>query len=159
MTKLLNTIDEKIILNIKKVFPIFSRFALFTVYFWFGLLKVIGLSPAGPLVGELLNKTLPFLTPEQFIFWFGCFEMLIGILFLIPKLSRLVIAILVVHLITTAGPLVLLPQIAWQSFMVPTLEGQYIIKNLLIIATAMGLVSEIHPWKEILSKPEKPTKG
>ncbi|MCC7197825.1 hypothetical protein IT413_06580 [Candidatus Peregrinibacteria bacterium] len=36
-------------------------------------------------------------------------------------------------------PLILLPQITWQGFMTPTLEGQYIIKNLVIITTAMGL--------------------
>jgi uncharacterized membrane protein YkgB len=114
MKKYLAKFDQTIITFSQKIFPIFSRLALFTVYFWFGLLKVIGYSPAGPLVGELLDKTLPFLTPDQFIFYFGLLEMFIGILFLIPQLSRLVIAILVLHLITTAGPLFLLPQIAWQ---------------------------------------------
>jgi uncharacterized membrane protein YkgB len=148
MNKYLAKFDQTIITFSQKIFPIFSRLALFTVYFWFGLLKVIGYSPAGPLVGELLDKTLPFLTPDQFIFYFGLLEMFIGILFLIPQLSRLVIAILVLHLITTAGPLFLLPQIAWQNWFIPTLEGQYIIKNLLIIATAMGVVSGITPWKK-----------
>jgi len=148
MNKYLAKFDQTVITFSQKFFPIFSRLALFTVYFWFGLLKVIGYSPAGPLVEELLNKTLPFLTPDQFIFYFGLLEMAIGILFLIPQLSRLVIAILVLHLITTAGPLFLLPQIAWQNWFIPTLEGQYIIKNLLIIATAMGIVSGITPWKK-----------
>lgn len=148
MRKHLAKFDENIINKSRKYFPLVGRLALFTVYFWFGALKVIGLSPAGPLVAELLKKTIPFLTPEQFIFYFGIFEMLIGLLFLIPKLSRIVIGILVIHLITTAGPLILLPQITWQSPLVPTLEGQYIIKNLLIIATAMGIISELKPWKK-----------
>jgi len=152
MKKFIISFDQKIILNIRKIFPIFSRVALFIVYFWFGLLKIIGLSPAGSLVADLLKKTLPFITADQFIFYFGWLEMLIGVLFLIPKLSRLVIAILLIHLITTAGPLFLLPQITWQSFLVPTLEGQYIIKNLLIIATAMGIIAELQPWKETSSK-------
>ena len=34
-------------------------------------------------------------------------------------------------------PLILLPEITWRSFMVPTLEGQYIIKNLVLIAAAI----------------------
>lgn len=148
MKKHLAKLDENIINKSRKYFPLVGRLALFTVYFWFGALKVIGLSPAGPLVAELLKKTIPFLTPEQFIFYFGILEMLIGLLFLIPKLSRIVIGILVIHLITTAGPLILLPQITWQSPLVPTLEGQYIIKNLLIIATAMGIISELKPWKK-----------
>lgn len=148
MKKTLQELDQSIIKNSGKYFPIFGRFALFTVYFWFGLLKVLGLSPAGPLVAELLEKTLPFIAPEQFIHYFGLLEMAIGLLFLIPRLSRFVVIILIAHLITTAGPLVLLPQITWQGFLIPTLEGQYIIKNLLIIATAMGIVSGMKPWKE-----------
>lgn len=152
MKNQLAKIDQYIITCSQKIFPIFSRLALFVVYFWFGLLKVIGYSPAGPLVGELLKKTIPFLTPDQFIFYFGLLEMLIGVLFLIPQFSRLVIFILCLHLITTAGPLVLLPQIAWQGWFVPTLEGQYIIKNLLIIATAMGIVTNIKPWSKAVGK-------
>ena len=58
--------------------------------------------------------------------------MLIGILFLIRGLERLVIALLCMHLLMTALPLVLLPQITWHAFLVPTLAGQYIIKNILL---------------------------
>ena len=151
----LEKIDQEIIKGTQRLFPLFSRFALFIVYFWFGLLKVLDLSPANPLVEELLQRTLPFITFNQFIFWFGCMEMLIGLLFLFPKLSRLVIFILVIHLITTAGPLILLPKITWQGFLIPTLEGQYIIKNLLIIATAMGIVTELKPMHFRSSKNAK----
>lgn len=147
MHKLILKFDQTVIHLAQKYTPVVARFALFTVYFWFGLLKVLGLSPAGPLVAALLQKTIPFLTPEQFIFYFGWLEMAIGLLFLIPQLSRAVILILALHLITTAGPLVLLPQITWQGWFVPTLEGQYIIKNLLIIATAMGITANLKPWK------------
>ncbi|MCC7432647.1 hypothetical protein IT412_03930 [Candidatus Peregrinibacteria bacterium] len=147
MKKILEKLDHQIIKHSGMHFTTVGRLALFIVYFWFGLLKVLGLSPASPLVAALLEKTIPFLTPDQFIFYFGLLEMLIGLLFLIPRLSRVVIAILVLHLITTAGPLFLLPQITWQGFLIPTLEGQYIIKNLLIIATAMGIVGGLKPWK------------
>lgn len=144
----LSKLDQHIISFTQKHFHSFSRIALFVIYFWFGLLKVIGFSPASPLVEELLKKTLPFLTTTQFIFYFGWVEMLIGLLFLIPKFSRAVIFILGLHLITTAGPLILLPQITWQTWLIPTMEGQYIIKNLLIIALAMGIASQIKPWKK-----------
>jgi hypothetical protein len=49
---------------------------------------------------------------------------------------------------TTFGPLVLLTEETWQSFLVPTLEGQYIIKNLVIISTAIGIASHLHPIKK-----------
>ncbi|MBY0376653.1 hypothetical protein K2P96_01640 [Patescibacteria group bacterium] len=45
-------------------------------------------------------------------------------------------------------PLVLLPEVAWQGFMVPTLEGQYMIKNVLIIAIGINILSRLLPIKE-----------
>ena len=119
-----------------------SRLSLFTIFFWFGLLKVLGASPANPLVGDLLAKTLPFIGFDQFIIFFGLLEMIIGITFLIPKAEKLMLFLLIPHMATTFMPLVLLPSVTWQSFLTPTLEGQYIIKNLLIISLAFILVSK-----------------
>ncbi|MCC7436506.1 hypothetical protein IT402_01365, partial [Candidatus Nomurabacteria bacterium] len=58
---------------------------------------------------------------------------------------RVVFPLLLFHMVTTFLPLIFLPSIVWQSAFVPTLEGQYIIKNLVIIATAIGIVSHLHP--------------
>ncbi|MDQ3244918.1 MAG: hypothetical protein M3P22_01025 [bacterium] len=122
----------------------FSRFAIFIVYFWFGALKVFAESPANPLVDALLKQTLPGVTFAQFIVFFGVFEMLIGILFLLPRFTRLVMFLLLIHLTTTLMPLFVLPSATWQGFLVPTLEGQYIIKNILIISAAMGIFAHTH---------------
>ena len=73
--------------------------------------------------------------------------MLIGVAFLIPGLERLAIALLIPHMITTVLPLILLPSITWQSFLIPTLEGQYIIKNIVIIALASALAAHLHPMR------------
>lgn len=73
--------------------------------------------------------------------------MIIGIMFLIRKLERPAILLLGFHLITTAMPLFLLPHVTWQGFLVPTLEGQYIIKNILIIAVAITIGSELASLK------------
>ena len=125
----------------------FAKFAIFVVFFWFGLLKVLGTSPANPLVKGLLESTLPFITFEQFIIVFGIFEMVIGITFVLPKFERLAIFLLAIHMVTTFLPLVLLPEVVWQSAWVPTLEGQYIIKNLAIIGLAMGIAAHLHKHK------------
>ena len=58
-------------------------------------------------------------------------------------------------MITTAGPLVLLPSETWQSFFVPTLEGQYIIKNLVIIAAAIGIAAHLHPFGQTSARAGK----
>jgi len=131
--------------SMKKTILYFSRFSLFVVFFWFGLLKVIGLSPANALVkglySDTLSKTLTFLPFSQFIIVFGIFEMIIGLLFLIPRFKRLALILLGLHMITTFMPLFLLPKMTWQGFLVPTLEGQYILKNLVIISLALMINS------------------
>lgn len=146
-------IDEAIIRISRVLSGPLARVALFIVFFWFGILKVVADSPANPLVDSLLQRTLPFMTFETFIVLFGMYEMIIGILFLIPRTTRIVIPLLILHMITTFMPLVLLPQITWQGFLVPTLEGQYIIKNVLIIVLTIGVVSHLHPMRTQNRKP------
>ena len=119
--------------------PLLAHLAMLVVYFWFGALKLVGLSPANPMVRSLQAKTLPFLSFEQFIVLFALFEMLIGMLFLIPKTTRIAIVLFAAHMITTTMPLFLLPQMTWQRALVPTMEGQYIIKNVVLIALAANL--------------------
>ena len=122
-----------------------ARIGLFTIFFWFGILKVVGLSPASPLVHELLSVTMPQIPFTTFVVFLGVFECIIGILFLIKGLERVVIPVLCLHMITKFLPLFLLPHSVWILFGVPTMEGQYIIKNLVIIATAIGIAAHLHP--------------
>jgi uncharacterized membrane protein YkgB len=122
----------------------FARLAIFVVYFWFGILKLIGVSPAGPLVAALWVKTIPFIPLHTFMILFSCYEMLIGILFLIPRMERPAISLLLLHVCTTAMPLILLRGMIWQAAMVPSMEGQYIIKNILILALALSIGTSVH---------------
>ena len=69
------------------------------------------------------------------------FECVIGVLFLIPRAVRIVLGLLCIHLAVVCAPLVLVPGYTWQEVMVPTMDGQYIIKNLLIIAAGIGLAA------------------
>jgi uncharacterized membrane protein YkgB len=122
-----------------------ARFGLFVVFFWFGILKVLGLSPASGLVQRLFEQTIPYMSFDTFLIAFGVFECIIGLMFLFKGLERVVIPLLFIHMITTFGPLVFLPQETWSAWFVPTLEGQYIIKNLVIIAAAIGIAAHLHP--------------
>jgi uncharacterized membrane protein YkgB len=126
----------------EKISYSFSRFALFVVYTWFGALKLVGASPANPLVDELLQKTLPFLTFDQFIIALGIFEVAIGIFFIIPKMERVALSLLVPHIFITLAPLLLLTSTTWTGMFMPTLEGQYIIKNILIVALGLDIYIE-----------------
>lgn len=144
---MISTIDSHIIAWLQKYSLLLSRIALFVVFFWFGILKILTASPANPLVESLLSSTLPFITFHKFILLFGAYEMLIGITFFIPGLERLALALLVPHIFTTILPLFLLPAITWQGFLTPTLEGQYIIKNSVIIALAFTIAARLQPMK------------
>ena len=140
-------IDKDLIFFSKKIEIYIAKTAIFIVFFWFGILKVFGLSPANPLVSSLLEKTLPFITFSQFIIFFGIFECIIAILFVTKGTERVVMPLLLIHMLTTIMPLILLPTLTWSGFLIPTLEGQYIIKNLVIIALAIGVSAHLHRMK------------
>ncbi len=143
----LQTIDAKFISFCQKISVPLARFGLFIVFFWFGILKVVGQSPASGLVERLFNETIPFMDFGTFLIAFGIFECIIGILFLIRGADRLTILLLFIHMATTTGPLVLLPEETWSGFLVPTLEGQYIIKNILVIAAGITVAAHMHPLR------------
>lgn len=153
MENFIENTDQKIINFFKHIGMPVARIALSVVFFWFGILKVVDSSPASQLVSDLLSVTIPFLSAQQFIFGLGIYEMIIGVAFIIPRLERLAIFLLLPHLFVTAGPLFLLKTITWQSAFVPTLEGQYIIKNLLIVATAVGIAAHLEPIHHLVRKP------
>ncbi len=148
----LQNINTRLINFFQRISVPFARFSLFVIFFWFGALKVIGLSPASGLVQALFEQTISWMHFSTFIILFGLFECLIGILFLIRGMERIVIALLFLHMITTFMPLFLLPEVTWSRFLVPTLEGQYIIKNLVIIASAIFVAVHSHHEKNSTSK-------
>jgi uncharacterized membrane protein YkgB len=137
--------DQKIIEFFKRTYIPAARIALFVVFFWFGFIKLTGMSPAGPLAEALTDKTVG---PEYFdvLFKFLAFiECTIGLLFLVPRAVRVVIPLLFLHMAVVCAPLILVPELTWQETFVPTLEGQYIIKNLVIIAVAFGIAAHTEP--------------
>ncbi len=132
--------DDTIIPFVNPLCIPFARASFFIVYFWFGVLKILDTSPANPLVAALQERTLPFLSFQQFIIFFALYEMLIGVLFIFPRLTRTAYVLFILHMGTTFMPLFLLPQYSWQGFLTPTLEGQYMIKNLVLIALASSIL-------------------
>ena len=98
-------IDIELIRFFRRISVPIARFGLFVVFFYFGLLKVIGLSPASHLVEQLFEQTVSFISFDTFIILFGLFECLIGILFVIPGLERVVIPMLFIHMVMTFMPL------------------------------------------------------
>ncbi len=110
------------------------RVAIGIVFIWFGGLKVLGVSPAGDLVAA----TVYVVPPELFVPVLGVWEVLIGVCLLYKPLIRLGILLLFVQLPGTFLPMVLLPEVVYTTFPYGlTVEGQYIVKNLVIIGAAL----------------------
>jgi uncharacterized membrane protein YkgB len=141
----IDSIDQKLIRFFRRIAVPVARAGLFIIYAWFGVLKIVGLSPADMLVQNLFERTIPFIPFSTFLIAFGTFEVLIGILFLIKGAERIVIPFLFIHMVMTFLPLFLLTQDTWSAWFVPTLEGQYIIKNVALIAAAIGIAAELEP--------------
>lgn len=110
--------------------------AIAVVFIWFGALKVFGISPAG----ELVASTVYVVDPAVFVPVLGVWEVLIGICLLYRPLIRVGIFLLFLQLPGTFLPIVLLPEVVFTTFPYGlTVEGQYIIKNLVIIGAALGI--------------------
>lgn len=110
------------------------RYSLGIIFIWFGALKPFGLSPAQ----ELVSNTVYFVDPEWFVPLLGWWEVAIGIGLLIRPLIRPAIALLFLQMPGTFLPLILLPDVCFTAFPFGlTLEGQYIIKNLILISAAL----------------------
>ncbi|MAQ77177.1 hypothetical protein CL684_01490 [Candidatus Campbellbacteria bacterium] len=142
-------IDETLIGFFWRNSNLTARWALFIIFFWFGILKVFGVSPAGPLVVALVEVMFgSAVTPDSFLIWFGALEAITGILILFPRYERITFLILAFHFIATAFPLLVLPDIAWYGFAQPTLTGQYILKNLALLAIGMFLYGRLRPMSK-----------
>ncbi len=112
----------------------FLRLSLAVIFIWFGALKPFGLSPAQ----ELIEHTVYWLPPEIVVPILGWWEVAIGVCLLFRPLIRVGILLLALQMPGTMLPLILLPEVCFTSFPFGlTLEGQYIIKNLILISAAL----------------------
>ncbi|GDX24512.1 hypothetical protein LBMAG10_11770 [Actinomycetes bacterium] len=122
------------------------RMSLALIFIWFGALKPFGQSPAV----DLIKKTVYWLDPDVFIPILGVWEMAIGVCLLIVPLIRVGLFLLALQMPGTFLPLVLLPEICFTNFPFDlTLEGQYIIKNLVLIGAGLVVGSRLIPLEKL----------
>lgn len=121
------------------------RIGLGMIFLWFGALKFFpGLSPAE----ELVRNTVYFVDPDLFIPVLATWEVLIGLGLIAGKYMRITLLLLFLQMPGTALPIVLLPEVVWTAFPFGlTLEGQYIVKNLVLIGSALALGATVRGGK------------
>ena len=124
------------------------RYSLGIIYIWFGALKPLGLSPAQELVE---NTVYWFEDPKTFVPILGVWEIVIGITICIKPLIRVALFLLFLQMPGTFLPLILFPDVCFTNFPFGlTLEGQSIVKNLIIISAAIVVGSTVR--KDISSR-------
>lgn len=130
--------------------PTVLRIGLGIVFLWFGLLKFF---PAASPAEELATRTIAQLSfgtlrPEVALPLLAVWECLIGIGLLAGRFLRVTLLLLAVQMLGTFAPLVLFPNETFTYFpYAPTLEGQYIIKNIVLIGAGMAIGARVRGAK------------
>lgn len=126
------------------------RISIGIIFFWFGILKFFeGLSPAEDLAIRTISAITFNMVPEKVIIYgLAAWEVLIGIGFLFNIFMRETLILLFLQMLGTFFPLFLFPDEVFHVFPISlTLEGQYIVKNLIIISGAIVLGSKLKKGK------------
>ena len=133
-SKAFDKIDHAIADTMHRHGRFFLRMSLSIIFVWFGALKIVNMSPANVLVA----KTVYWFDPHVFIPILGWWEVAIGACLFFKPLIRAALFLLFLQMPGTALPLFILPQVCFTQ--IPfglTLEGQYIVKNLVLISAAI----------------------
>ena len=117
------------------------RIAMGIIFIWFGALKPFGLSPAEVLVA----KATAWIPVPGFLYILTAWEIAIGVCFLFQRSTRWAVVLLLLHMPGTMLPLITLPDETFVRFPYAlSLEGQYIVKNLVLIAGAIVIGGQLH---------------
>ena len=122
------------------------RVALAVTFIWFGALKVLGRSP----VADLVAQTVYWLPPAFFVRFLGWWELVIGVGLLSGVALRLILLLFWLQMAGTFLVLVLRPELAFQSGnpLLLTVTGEFVIKNLVLIAAGLVIGSTVHRAQE-----------
>lgn len=112
------------------------------VYFWFGALKFVpNLSPAEELAKNTIHHlTLGFIPNDVSIILLAIWEVVLGFLLVFGFFRRQAVILGLVHMVCTFAPLLFFPNdVFGEEPLSLTLVGQYIFKNLIIIAVFLSI--------------------
>ena len=115
------------------------RISLGVVYLWFGALKFVGLSDAADLAVRTINVlTFGLVPPNVALYVLAAWECAIGLGLIFGVWIRLTLLLQFVQMIGTVTPLFFFPGETFNAFpFAPTLEGQYIIKNFVLVTAGL----------------------
>lgn len=131
------------------------RICLGIIFIWFGMLKFFpGMSSAEEIAGRtILRLTFGWVKPSFSMPALAIWECIIGIGLITKAWLRLVLILLYLQMAGTFLPLVFFPHETFHhSVLVPTLLGQYIIKNFVLISGGILIGATLKGGK-LVTKP------
>jgi uncharacterized membrane protein YkgB len=143
----IHSLEQKVYTFFNNYSDWFLRISIAIVYIWFGILKPFDSSPAADLVAN----SIYFLPREPFFIFLGVWETILGVMFLIPRLTKITFWIFILHMGGTFTPFITLTDTVFTKFPYGfSLEGQYIVKNIVLISAAIAiLVNYLRKTKEL----------
>jgi uncharacterized membrane protein YkgB len=156
-TRFFNSADPVITRWMARHAILFLRISLGIVFLWFGVLKFFpGASPAEQLAGQTIARlSFGHITTDESLPVLAAWESLIGIGLLTNAAPRLTLFFLYAQMLGTLTPLFLFPREVFRVVPIfPTLEGQYIIKNLVLISAGIAIGATVRGGR-ILPEPRK----
>jgi len=115
------------------------RYALALVFFWFGIIKPLDVSPANPVVAQGITF-LPF---EVFFPLLGWWEALVGVGLLFDRTLRPAVYLMVFQMLGTMIPFLTAPELTFVSVpLVPTAVGAYIAKNWVLLSGGLVVLHQ-----------------
>jgi len=123
------------------------RISVGIVFFWFGVLKFFPtLSPAEDLAARTIAAlSFGIVKPAVSVPVLAAWECLIGLSLITGRFVRVALLTMFAHMLGTITPLILFPHETWTR--VPyaaTLEGQYILKNMVLVSAALVVYASVH---------------
>jgi uncharacterized membrane protein YkgB len=147
---LFELVDRRITAWMSKYGLLLLRLSIGIVFFWFGILKFFpGLSPAQDLAIRTIDLlSFGLVSGKTALYILATWEVLIGIGLLTGIYMRITLFLLFLQMIGTMSPVFLFPaEVFTKVAYAPTLEGQYIIKNLVIISAGIVLGATVRKEK------------
>jgi len=126
------------------------RVSIGLIFFWFGILKYFnGLSPAEDIAVRTIDVlSFNLLSDNLILYTLATWEVLIGVGLLFNLFLRETLLLLYLQMIGTFTPSFLFPSEVFNIFPYSlTLEGQYIIKNLVIVSAGIVLGATVRGAK------------
>jgi uncharacterized membrane protein YkgB len=154
----IDRLDVRITSTLARIGVPALRIALGVVFLWFGVLKFFpGVSPAETLAARTIEQlTFGRIQPAVSLPVLATWESVIGIGLILHRWMRGILFLLAVQMLGTFTPLVLFPDETFSVWpFVPTLEGQYIIKNLVLIGAAMVIGATVRGGRLVPEPPER----